>query len=386
MYAQPQSLLPNFVSGNADRLLHATMGKLTGGLSPAALVQRLDGLGDAPRHLPQQAGGDRGDGRPAVGAPRPPADACAGRQVRALHRAPAAGPALPRPGLGPVALQRGLPELPPGPAVAVDLHARRARHDPAPRAGDGLHHAAGDGLLLALQLPVHQPGSDEDHPGDQRREPGPGLPQLAGGHGALHPGRAAGRGRELRGRQEPRDHARQGGAAERPDRADPVHAHHPARARRAPPHGAGVDHEVLHPRPLARQLAGEVPRGQGAHGVHDLVEEPGARGPQPLHGRLPAPRRDGGRGRGVEDRAQAQDARAGLLPGRHAAVDRRGGDGARRRQAVRLDDAAGGADGLHGARASSRSSSTTARSPSSRTRCGRRATSTPRRCRAPSSC
>jgi len=37
MYAQPQSLLPNFVSGNADRLLHATMGKLTGGLSPASL-------------------------------------------------------------------------------------------------------------------------------------------------------------------------------------------------------------------------------------------------------------------------------------------------------------------------------------------------------------
>ena len=37
MYAQPQSLLPNFVSGNADRLLHATMGKMTGGLSPASL-------------------------------------------------------------------------------------------------------------------------------------------------------------------------------------------------------------------------------------------------------------------------------------------------------------------------------------------------------------
>jgi polyhydroxyalkanoate synthase len=37
MYAQPQSLLPNFVSGNADRLLHATIGKFTGGLSPAAL-------------------------------------------------------------------------------------------------------------------------------------------------------------------------------------------------------------------------------------------------------------------------------------------------------------------------------------------------------------
>ena len=37
MDAQPQSLLPNFISGNADRLLHATMGKFTGGLSPAAL-------------------------------------------------------------------------------------------------------------------------------------------------------------------------------------------------------------------------------------------------------------------------------------------------------------------------------------------------------------
>jgi len=37
MYAQPQSLLPNFISGNADRLLHATIGKFTGGLSPAAM-------------------------------------------------------------------------------------------------------------------------------------------------------------------------------------------------------------------------------------------------------------------------------------------------------------------------------------------------------------
>ena len=37
MYSQPKSLLPNFISGNADRLLHATMGKLTGGLSPASL-------------------------------------------------------------------------------------------------------------------------------------------------------------------------------------------------------------------------------------------------------------------------------------------------------------------------------------------------------------
>ncbi len=38
MYSQPQSLLPNFVSGNADRLLHANLGKLTGGLSPASIA------------------------------------------------------------------------------------------------------------------------------------------------------------------------------------------------------------------------------------------------------------------------------------------------------------------------------------------------------------
>ena len=37
-YAEPQSLLPNFVSGNADRMLHAQLGKLTGGLSPASLA------------------------------------------------------------------------------------------------------------------------------------------------------------------------------------------------------------------------------------------------------------------------------------------------------------------------------------------------------------
>ena len=37
-YPEPQSLLPGLVSGNADRALHAAMGKVTGGLSPASLA------------------------------------------------------------------------------------------------------------------------------------------------------------------------------------------------------------------------------------------------------------------------------------------------------------------------------------------------------------
>ncbi len=288
MYAQPQSLLPNFISGNADRLLHATMGKWTGGLSPAALSSAwLDWAMHLAISPSKQAEIVEMGVRQWERLGHLLMHAQDGTCEHCIEPLPQ-DPRFRDPAWDQWPYSRGLPELPAGPAVAVDLHARRARRDPAPRAGDGLHHAPGDGLLLALQLPVQQSRGDEDHPGDQRREPGPGLAQLAGGHGAHDPRRAAGRGGELRGREEPRGHARQGGAEERADRADPVHADDGARARRARPHGAGVDHEVLHPRPVAAELAGEVPGGQGAHGLHDLVEEPGAGGPQPFDGRLPA--------------------------------------------------------------------------------------------------
>ena len=48
-------------------------------------------------------------------------------------------------------------------------------------------------------------------------------------------------------------------AAQPADRADPVRADDAERAPRAGAAGVGVDHEVLHPRPRAAQLDGEVP-------------------------------------------------------------------------------------------------------------------------------
>ena len=93
-------------------------------------------------------------------------------------------------------------------------------------------------------------------------------------------------------------------------------------ARRADTDRAGVDHEVLHPRSLAAQLAGALPGRAGPHGVHDLVEEPDAGGPRARHGRLRAPRLRGRPRRRQRHRAGTRRACGGLLHRRHAAGDR----------------------------------------------------------------
>ena len=68
--------------------------------------------------------------------------------------------------------------------------------------------------------------------------------------------------------------ARQGGLSQPPDRAHPIRAGDGQGPARADSHRAGLDHEVLHPRSLAAELAGEVSHRAGLHGLHDLVEEP----------------------------------------------------------------------------------------------------------------
>ena len=91
------------------------------------------------------------------------------------------------------------------------------------------------------------------------------------------------------------------------------------------PDRAGLDHEVLHPRPVAEELAGRLARRPGLHGVHDVVEEPDRGGPRARHGRLPAQGRHGGARRRQRHRAGPQGPRRRLLHRRHAALDRGGG-------------------------------------------------------------
>ena len=112
---------------------------------------------------------------------------------------------------------------------------------------------------------------------DRRREPPPRLPQLARGLGTLRPRPAAGGDRTVRGRARRGDDARQGGLPQPSHRADPVRAGDRDGQAGADPDRAGLDHEVLHPRPVAAELAGALPRGAGLHGVHDLLEEPDGR-------------------------------------------------------------------------------------------------------------
>ena len=81
--------------------------------------------------------------------------------------------------------------------------------------------------------------------------------------------------RAVPGRRAGRGLAGQGDPAQPADGADPVFASDGQGPRRARADRAGVDHEVLHPRPVAEELAGALPHGARPHGVHDLVEEPG---------------------------------------------------------------------------------------------------------------
>jgi polyhydroxyalkanoate synthase len=69
-------------------------------------------------------------------------------------------------------------------------------------------------------------------------------------------------------------HAGRGGVPQRAHRTHPVQAGHAHRVCGTRADRAGVDHEVLHPRPVAAQLAGALPCGARAHGIHHLVAQP----------------------------------------------------------------------------------------------------------------
>ena len=156
-----------------------------------------------------------------------------------------------------------------------------------------------------------------------RPEPGARLQAFPRRHGAHALGRRDARHRGFPRRRESRRHRRPGGLSQRADRADPVFADHARRDRRAGADRAGLDHEVLHPRPVAEELAGRLAGGPGPHGLHDVVEEPDRRRPRARHGRLPAQGHLCGARCRRDHRAGPRHPRGRLLHRRHAALGRR---------------------------------------------------------------
>ena len=70
----------------------------------------------------------------------------------------------------------------------------------------------------------------------------------------------------------------------------------------ADPDHSGVDHEILHPRSVAAEFAGQVSHRAGLHRLHDLLEESGSGRSRSRHGRLSDARRDGRARCGQRDR------------------------------------------------------------------------------------
>ena len=163
--------------------------------------------------------------------------------------------------------------------------------------------------------------------------------------------RQAARGRgDIRGRAQRRGHAGQGRLSQRSHGADPVRADDGQGVPGADPDHSGLDHEILHPRPRARELAGALARRARPHRVHRVVEEPRRARPRRESRRLPPPGRDGRARRGLGDRAGPEDPRLRLLPRRHDPGDRGGDDGEGPRRPHREPDPARVPDRLRGSR------------------------------------
>ena len=311
--------------------------------------RRVHGLGLASGVRARQAAAAGRKGRQEIAAPRqlrqPPR--AGHRRRRTLHRAAAAGPPVRSPGVANSSVRPRLPVVPAGPAVVAQRDDRRSRRHPTGREPGGIQHAPVPRRVLPVELGLHQSGAAGADPRRGRHEPRPRHAEPDRGLGPRARRRAAGRRRSLRGRPQRRGHPGEGGLSQPPDRADPVRADDDHRPARAGADRAGLDHEVLHPRPESAEFAGEVPGRPGPHGVHGLVEEPRPRGSRPRDGGLPDARRDGGAGCGVRDRARSPRPRGRLLPRRDAAGDRGSGNGPRRRPAVRVAQLLRGAGRFH---------------------------------------
>ena len=112
-----------------------------------------------------------------------------------------------------------------------------------------------DRRRLAEQHPLAQSGDHRQDGEGRRLQPRPRRGQLAGRRRPHARRQAARGGGGVRGRTERRGHARQGRLPQRPDGADPVRADDRQGVRGADPDHSGLDHEILHPRSRAAELA-----------------------------------------------------------------------------------------------------------------------------------
>ena len=283
-----------------DRSVHAATARFTVGLSPMALMgSYMDWaahLAFAPGKQAQLAEKAYKKWMRLANYAGRSADPV--RRQRTVHPAIAAGPSFHRRRLADAALRCHVPGIPARPAVVAQRDDRRARRQQAQRGHGRLRDAAIPRRLEPVELGVHQSRGALAHPAGRRDEPDPRLAQFRRGSGARDGRQEAGRRRGVRSRPQCGDHAGQGRLPQPADRADPVRADHRQGAAGAGADRAGVDHEVLHPRPEPGKFAGPLPDGAGPHRVHDLVEEPGPRGSRPVAGGLPHAGRDGRARRG----------------------------------------------------------------------------------------
>ena len=240
----------------------------------AGFTRACDGrLGLAPGRLAGAPDGAGCTGHTA--AARYPADPGWRRRWR---RCRGRRPALSPRSLGLLALQPGARGLPQFRSVLARSHPR-ARHDGPPCRSGAIFCAAVARRHGARQLACDQPGGAARRGGVPGRPPGQGPAEPDRRCDRRAHRRRSGTAKAVQGGPGRGRHPGPGGVPQPPDRADPLRA-----ADRQGPPGAGVhhpvvDHEVLHPRPLAPQLDGALSGRPGAHGVHAVVVQSGGLGP-----------------------------------------------------------------------------------------------------------
>ena len=235
-----------------DRSMHATTARFTAGLSPIAFA---DAYLDWASHLAFLPGK-----RIRLAEKAAEEDRCASATTRLAAPGTTRSRAstrcrrttastIPR---GSSGRSTCLPVVPADAAVVAQRDDRRARRHPAAREHGGVRDAADARRVCrrpTSSRPIRRCCSATHERG--RHEPRARRSQLPRGLRARGERQAADRRRRVRARPRRRGHARQGRVPQPADRAHPVRADDRAGAARADPDRAGVDHEVLHPRPVA---------------------------------------------------------------------------------------------------------------------------------------